>query len=146
LSERNELLGLILLRIITSQLSQNNNYHVNMFLVFRNGDRVAVKKAEWSFWEGFWQLAVYVSTHVGRTPSRTVETHHPRRGMHRLIWPPNCLLPHAVNCGRFCFLALSGCVFFVCVWNIPGTAERICAKFTRKTCLVPRSDKFEGQD
>jgi len=32
---------------------------------------------------------------------------------------------------------------FVCVWN--RTAERICAKFTRKTCLVPRSDEFEGQ-
>ena len=26
-----------------------------------------------------------------------------------------------------------------------GTAELICAKFTRKTCLVPRSDEFEGQ-
>ena len=35
--------------------------------------------------------------------------------------------------------------FFVCLWNISGAAERICTKFTRKTCLVPRSDKFEGQ-
>jgi len=26
-----------------------------------------------------------------------------------------------------------------------GTAERICAKFTRKTCLVLRSDEFECQ-
>ena len=26
-----------------------------------------------------------------------------------------------------------------------GTAERICAKFTRKTYLVPRSDEFEDQ-
>ena len=26
-----------------------------------------------------------------------------------------------------------------------GTAERICAKFTRKTCLVIRSDEFECQ-
>ena len=34
--------------------------------------------------------------------------------------------------------------FFVCVWNISGTAKRICAKFTRKRCLVPRSDEFEG--
>jgi len=24
-------------------------------------------------------------------------------------------------------------------------AELICAKFTRKTCLVPRSDEFKGQ-
>jgi len=35
--------------------------------------------------------------------------------------------------------------FFVCVWNISGTAERICAKFTWKTSLVPRSDEFKGQ-
>ena len=34
--------------------------------------------------------------------------------------------------------------FFVCVW-ISETAERICAKLTRKTCLVPQSEKFEGQ-
>ena len=27
-------------------------------------------------------------------------------------------------------------VFLVCVWNISGTAEGICAKFTWKTCLV----------
>jgi len=52
-----------------------------------------------------------------------------------------CLLPHAVNCVRFCF--------WRCLWPFlfvyePGTAERICAKFTRKTCLVPRSDEFEG--
>jgi len=30
------------------------------------------------------------------------------------------------------------------VSNISGTAERICAKFTSKTCFVPRSDEFEG--
>ena len=53
------------------------------------------------------------------------------------------LLPHAVNCGRFCFWRRQS-VVFVCVWNIFGTAERICAKFTRKTCLVPRSDEFEA--
>jgi len=35
--------------------------------------------------------------------------------------------------------------FFICVWNISGTAERICAKFARKTCLVPCSDEFEDQ-
>jgi len=28
---------------------------------------------------------------------------------------------------------------------ISGTAERICAKFTRNTCLVFRLDQFEGQ-
>ena len=31
------------------------------------------------------------------------------------------------------FLAL----WFVCLWNISGTAERICAKFIRNTCLIP---------
>ena len=31
----------------------------------------------------------------------------------------------------------------VCASNISGTAERICAKFTRKTCLVPRSYDFK---
>jgi len=35
--------------------------------------------------------------------------------------------------------------FFVCAWNIPGTAERICTKFSRKACLVPRLDEFEAQ-
>jgi len=29
--------------------------------------------------------------------------------------------------------------------NISGTAERICAKSTGNTCLVPRSDEFEFQ-
>jgi len=42
------------------------------------------------------------------------------------------------------FGAVSLC-FFVFVRNISQTAERICAKFTRKTCLVPRLDEFEGQ-
>jgi len=37
------------------------------------------------------------------------------------------------------------CDFFVCVWNISGTAEWICAKFTWKSCLVPHSDEFAGQ-
>jgi len=37
------------------------------------------------------------------------------------------------------------CDLFVCVWNISGSVEWTCAKFTRKTWLVPRSDQFEGQ-
>jgi len=49
-----------------------------------------------------------------------------------------------VNCGRFCFWRRQ-CVVFVRKWNISGTAKRICAKFTRTTWLVPRSDEFEGQ-
>jgi len=35
-----------------------------------------------------------------------------------------CWLPHTVNCGRFCFWCCRS-VFFVCVWNILGIAERI---------------------
>jgi len=38
-----------------------------------------------------------------------------------------------------------GAVTFVCVWNISGIVEPICAKFIWKTCLVPRSDEFECQ-
>jgi len=34
---------------------------------------------------------------------------------------------------------------FVCDSNISGIAERICAKFTVKACLVPSSDEFECQ-
>ena len=43
----------------------------------------------------------------------------------------------AANCGRSCFWR---CDFFVCVWNISGTAERICAKFAGNTCLIPHSE------
>ena len=53
-----------------------------------------------------------------------------------------------VNCVRFFFSVVCDFFlhsFFVCESNISGTAERICAKFTRKTCLVPRSDEFECQ-
>ena len=53
------------------------------------------------------------------------------------------LLPHA---RKVLFLALSVTFsFFVCASNISGTAERICTKFTGKTCLLPRSDEFECQ-
>jgi len=44
------------------------------------------------------------------------------------------------------FLALSVCGF-LCVYKMSGgTAERICAKFTRKTCLIPHLDEFEGEN
>jgi len=43
------------------------------------------------------------------------------------------------------FGAISLCFLFVYeIYRDSGTAERIYAKFTRKTCLVPRSDEFEG--
>jgi len=54
-------------------------------------------------------------------------------------------LPHAVNCGRFCFVVPSCLWVSACVRNISGTAARICAKFTRKTCLVACSEEFEDQ-
>jgi len=43
------------------------------------------------------------------------------------------------------FLALSVCAFLFVYEISRGTSERICSKFTRKTCLVSRSDEFEGQ-
>jgi len=57
------------------------------------------------------------------------------------LWPliDFGFLLHTVNCGRFVF----GAVF--CVWNISGTAERICAKCAWKMCLVPRLEEFKGQ-
>jgi len=61
-----------------------------------------------------------------------------------LLWLPVWFLRQTVNCRRFCFWHHQS-VFFVCVWNIPGTAEQICVKFTWKTRLVPRLDEFEGQ-
>jgi len=61
----------------------------------------------------------------------------------RFRWNTVVLSPHAVDCVRFCFWRRLW--LFVCVWNISDTSDRICAKFTRKTCLVPRWDEFEGQ-
>jgi len=54
------------------------------------------------------------------------------------------LLPHAVSCRRFCFWHHQR--FFLFVYEIfRGNSEEICTKFTRKTCLVPCLDEFEGQ-
>ena len=49
--------------------------------------------------------------------------------------------PLAVSCGVFFFDAV--CDYYVCVRNIWRTAERICAKFTWKTCLVLCSSKVK---
>ena len=47
--------------------------------------------------------------------------------------------------GGICVLQACWCsCFLVCHSNISGMAEQICAKFTGKMCLVPRSDEFEG--
>jgi len=46
---------------------------------------------------------------------------------------------------KFVFGAVS-LWFFLFVYEISGaTAERICARFTQKTCLVPCLEEFEGQ-
>jgi len=50
---------------------------------------------------------------------------------------------HSELC-RVLFLVLS-VTFLVCIWNISGSAEWICAKFTWKMCLVPNSVEFECQ-
>jgi len=41
------------------------------------------------------------------------------------------------------FLAPSVCGILFVYENVSGNAERICAKFTPKTYLVPRSNDFE---
>jgi len=46
---------------------------------------------------------------------------------------------------RLASLLTQLCFVFVFESNISGTAERICAKFTGKTCLVPRSVDIECQ-
>jgi len=51
--------------------------------------------------------------------------------------PSRWALAHILVCFFVCF--------FVCRSNISGTAERICAKYTGKRCLVPRSEAFEYQ-
>jgi len=56
---------------------------------------------------------------------------------------PSLLVPHTLT---FCFYrCLWLCLFFICASNIYGTAEKTCAKFTGRTCLVPCSDEFECQ-
>ena len=63
--------------------------------------------------------------------------HRPQWNSHPLI-----SLPHTVNCVRFCFWR---CLWLSCLFMkyFGGTAEQIYARFTGKTCLVPRSDQFE---
>ena len=64
--------------------------------------------------------------------------------VHRASWPTTTLI-RSFLLRKVLFLAPSVCGFFVCVRNISRIAERICAKFARKTCLVPRSGEFECQ-
>jgi len=55
------------------------------------------------------------------------------------------LYMYVVVVQKFTFAISSPDEFLLFVyWNISGTAERICAKFIRKTCFIPCLDKFEG--
>ena len=74
--------------------------------------------------------------------------HHHSNYMYDVITSP--AIGGGMHCDRtqrtaykVLFLALSD--FSGSVGNISGTAERIPAKCTEKTCLIPRSDEFEGQ-
>jgi len=53
------------------------------------------------------------------------------------------MLPHANKVLLALSVTFLFVFLFVCHSNISGTVERICDKFTGKTCLVPRSDDFE---
>jgi len=78
--------------------------------------------------------------------SSCLRTDSTDQDLDRIFFANRVLLPHAVNCGRFCFWRRpSMVVFFRLCMKYSETAELICAKFTRKTCLAPRSDELEGQ-
>jgi len=60
------------------------------------------------------------------------------------FWPMSIVakrLPISATAEHF----VSSVILFVCESNISRTAGRVCAIFTGKTCLVPRSDEFECQ-
>jgi len=56
----------------------------------------------------------------------------------------NAVITAGSKLRKVLFLALS-VTLFSCQSDISGTAERICAKFIRKTCYAARSDEFGGQ-
>jgi len=79
-------------------------------------------------------LPAVIITSMGKhTPSHTRQ-HKPR-----------ALATTCTELRKVLFLALSVCGFLFVYEISRRNAEWICTKFTRKTCLVPCSDKFEGQ-
>ena len=60
---------------------------------------------------------------------------------------PTQSIDQSINQSSFSAVSDFSIFFIHFLWesNISGTAERICVKFTGKTCLVRRSDEFEGQ-
>jgi len=90
-----------------------------------------------------WHCTLCLLWHC-RHPMFAVMKHTTTPFQGRVLLKLNCYsFSHAVNCRRFCFWRRQSVVF--CVWNISGTIERICTKFTQKICLIPCSDEFEGQ-
>jgi len=75
--------------------------------------------------------------------AKTTESRNTHSGHCDRFWSFVLYLPHAVNFTKVLFLAPSVTLYF-CLC-ISGTAERICAKFTAKTCLVPHLEEFECQ-
>jgi len=132
-----------------------------------NGERITVRFAavcRWSGWilqcvmNSYMEFLQRTLNHNPRDPSKmTHSTHDPWPMTHMTHDPLPSLpgrffcacrlfvlnflhysLPHEVHeLRKVLFLAPSVCSFVICVWNISGTAEQICDKFTRKTCLVP---------
>ena len=80
-------------------------------------------------------VILYTCWSANSTASELLTTLWPTEMCVYVIITARCELRKVVFLAPSCSLW----VFFVCVWNISGTAERICAKFTGKTCLVPRS-------
>ena len=78
-------------------------------------------------------------------PSQFKDLHAPTCPENIFNLPISSNLPAIHVRSSVLFLAPSVCGFFVFVWNISGTAEQICTKFTQKTCLVCRLDEFEAQ-
>jgi len=76
-----------------------------------------------------WDMTMAVDSEV---PNETLLLHS------NSVWLPHEVKAEGSVCGG------QSMVFCLCM-KISKTAERICIKFTRKTCLVPHSDEFEGQ-
>ena len=86
-------------------------------------------------------LKVKVKVKVSRDKKRHFSTPSAACVQFMLIKHLQPLVAACSELQKVLFLALSVCGFFVCAWNTSRTAERICAKFTQKTCLVPYSDR-----
>jgi len=106
-------------------------------------------------------MSVTQLTHTSPAAKAIQHTFQPGSALHqtvclsaRVLHKPQtrilgfCFLIARSDLWKVLFWAPSVWVFCLCMKYLEGgvgTAERICAKFTWKTCLVPHSEKFEGQ-